>query len=295
MSGPFDLSDAPAYRRWRDGKLAAAPSRIEELVVEVDDPRKLTDQEHAAILDRIRRANMAVYASRAGDDPDKDIPRRLGERFGLTRLDANLLSDDDGITSVTVAEGGGMKGEFIPYTNRPIRWHTDGYYNTELLQAFLLHCVVSAASGGENRLLDPELVYIALRDENPEHARALMAPDVMTIPAREDENGVARAAQSGPVFAVDSTGNLVTRYTARTVSIEWKAGAATAAALDAMNRVLETSPFVLRARLEPGMGVLCNNVLHDRSAFTDTPGRKRLIYRARYLDRIAGTNLGTAA
>ena len=38
--------------------------------------------------------------------------------------------------------------------------------------------------------------------------------------------------------------------------------------------------------LQPGMGLLCNNVLHDRSAFSDDPARPRLIYRARYYDRI---------
>jgi hypothetical protein len=35
------------------------------------------------------------------------------------------------------------------------------------------------------------------------------------------------------------------------------------------------------------MGILCNNVLHDRTGFTDDPARPRLLYRARYHDRIA--------
>jgi len=34
------------------------------------------------------------------------------------------------------------------------------------------------------------------------------------------------------------------------------------------------------------MGILCNNVLHDRSGFTDDPVRPRLILRARYHERI---------
>ena len=37
------------------------------------------------------------------------------------------------------------------------------------------------------------------------------------------------------------------------------------------------------------MGLVCNNVLHDRSGFSDTNGRRRLLLRARYLDRIEGT------
>jgi hypothetical protein len=34
------------------------------------------------------------------------------------------------------------------------------------------------------------------------------------------------------------------------------------------------------------MGVICNNVLHARTAFRDDPSRPRLLYRARYYDRI---------
>ncbi len=64
---------------------------------------------------------------------------------------------------------------------------------------------------------------------------------------------------------------------------------AAVAALEAL--LAADSPFVLKGRLEPGMGLVCNNVLHDRSGFDDSPGRRRVIYRGRYLDRIAGTEL----
>jgi hypothetical protein len=44
-----------------------------------------------------------------------------------------------------------------------------------------------------------------------------MRPDAMTIPARMDEDNVARPEQGGPVFAVDpEQGFLTMRYTART-------------------------------------------------------------------------------
>ncbi len=32
-----------------------------------------------------------------------------------------------------------------------------------------------------------------------------------------------------------------------------------------------------------------NNVLHDRAGFSDDESHRRLLYRARYYDRIAGT------
>jgi hypothetical protein len=35
------------------------------------------------------------------------------------------------------------------------------------------------------------------------------------------------------------------------------------------------------------MGIVANNVLHDRSAFDDDPAQPRLVWRARYLDRVA--------
>lgn len=289
---PFDLGDERAWQAWRSHKLAAHPARIEDLVVEVRDPRRLTGPEHAALLDRCRRANMAIYASRCGADPDKDIPRLLGRQFGLERLDCNLLADDDGITPLAVAESGDRKA-FIPYTNRPIRWHTDGYYNSpdRNIRAMVLHCVSPAASGGDNALLDHEMAYLLLRDANPDFIRALSAPDAMSIPPRVDEDGVARPEQAGPVFSVDpDTGALHMRYTHRTQSIAWKADPETLAAVDALKTLLAgDSPWIFHGRLESGMGLLCNNVLHDRSAFTETPSQRRLLYRARYYDRIAGT------
>jgi len=284
----FDLADEVAYQAWRAAKLAHFPKTLAELVVEVRDPRALSAGEKRALFERCARANMAVYASATGGDPDKEIPRRLGLQLGLRDLDSNYLADDDGISPLAVAERG-ARGEFIPYTNRGIKWHTDGYYNPveRTVRAVLLHCVERAESGGENDLLDHEIAYIQLRDRNPRHIRALMAQDALTIPARMEDGRIERPAQAGPVFSVDASGFLHMRYTMRAVNIEWKSDAATQAALAALENILgTTSPWVFRGRLEPGMGLLSNNVLHTRTPFTDSPGHRRLIYRARYYQRV---------
>ena len=295
---PFALDDDAAYRRWRDWKLAGAPADAQALIVEVRDPAGLSATEHAAIVERCRVSNMAVYASprRA---PDKEIARRLGEQLGLRSLDANWLADEDGISSLSVSERG-TRSEFIPYTDRAIRWHTDGYYNepTRSIRAMLLHCAERAEQGGGNRLLDHEIAYILLRDADPAFVRALSAPDAMLIPPRESDaaeeaaaGGVARRAQSGPVFSLIAPGgDLHMRYTARTRSIAWRDDDATRAAVDALRAVLDAAgPHVHSLRLEPGMGIVCNNVLHERDAFSDSPEHRRLVFRARYHDRIAGT------
>ncbi len=291
---PFDLQQDYAYRLWRDWKLDHAPTRIEQLLVEIQDPTHLTSREHLAILTRCAHTNMALYASNPQLEQHKDIPRAIGKAFGLERLDHNMLADDDAITSLTVNPEGDHP-HFIPYTNRPIQWHTDGYYNSPQQQIYglLLHCVHPAAEGGENQLLDPELAYIFLRDANPAYIEALMQPDAMTIPARTDEQGVARLPQSGPVFSLHPRRPaLHMRYTARTRSIEWKADPLLEEACKALHDLLTSDlPFILRGRLERGMGLISNNVLHTRSGFTDSPGHEaRLLYRARYFDRIDGTD-----
>jgi Taurine catabolism dioxygenase TauD, TfdA family len=287
MPGPFDLNDTRAYRDWREAKLSAFSARIE--VVELRDPKTLRPGERGALIERCARTNMAVYRSSFTDE-DKNIPRLIGLQLGLARLDSNYLADDDGISSIT--PGAGTRGEFIPYTDRAIGWHTDGYYNPRArrIRAMLLHCVRGALEGGESALLDHELAYVLLRDEDPEHVRALSAPDALTIPARLEDGAVARPAETGPVFSVEGrTGPLHMRYTARGVNISWKDDAATRAARAALERILAHSPYVLRLRLEPGIGILCNNVLHARSAFRDAPGYRRLLYRARYHDRVAAS------
>ncbi len=290
MQTPFDLDHVSAYARWREHKLTNAITGSDELIVEIDNPAALTTSEHAALVARCQRSNMVIYASRS-THPDENMVRQFGSQFGLNSLDANWLAGEQGITRVTVCEDGeSQRQAYIPYTDRAIKWHTDGYYNPpeRQIRGMIMHCVHSAGQGGENRLLDHEIVYLMLRERNIDFIRALSAPDAMTIPARTDENGVARAAQTGPVFFIDTlTGALHMRYTARTRSIEWKADADTQAAVAALEELLASDlPHIHRVRLEPGMGLLCNNVLHDRTAFVDDTAAPRLLFRARYHERI---------
>ena len=292
---PFDLSHARDYARWRVWKLADYPVAASDLRVRLDDPGAPSASESAAILGACRKANMAIYD--CGDRSfDKALLRHFGLRFGLERLDMNLRADEDSITSLRVVpESGGT--HYIPYTSRSLNWHTDGYYNTpdQQVRAIVMHCVQDAASGGENRLLDPEIAYLLLRDANPDYIRALMQPDAMTIPANVEAGSEIRAARSGPVFTVEKAGgSLHMRYTARTRSIIWKDDRDTRMAVGFLAELMAgDSPCIFSHRLRAGQGIICNNVLHSRSAFADAAdsGKVRLLYRARYHDRIRGTAL----
>ncbi len=290
-ASPFDLADDSAYRAWRDARLAAYPRSVDELVVPLADPRQLSVTESAALEAGCARANMVIYSAPHLPAADKSLPHQLASQLGLIRLEGNYLADEDGLSSITPAEDEGRgRGEFIPYTHKPINWHTDGYYNTLdcRILGMTLHCAQDAESGGDNALLDHEIAYIQLRDSNPDYVAALMQPDAMTIPARMDDDNIARAEQSGPVFSVDpEQGFLYMRYTARTRSIVWKDDPITQAAVKALADILTNSEYILTARLRPGMGLICNNVLHTRSAFTDSPEHRRLLYRGRYYDRLS--------
>lgn len=285
---PFDLGNPAAYAAWREKKLAEYPQQAESLIVEVKNPCKLSQVEREAILECCAQANMAVYKGPTGTDPDKRIPATFGAQFGLRNLDRNMGSDDDGITALRVVNKE-WRGRYIPYTDRTIHWHTDGYYNAldQQIYALLLHCVQPAESGGENALLDHEIAYIRLRDENPAYIEALMAPDAMTIPANVEQGTELRPARSGPVFSVNGGQRLHMRYTARTHSIVWKQDTVTQAAVRALETLLSSDdPCIFRLTLQPGWGLISSNVLHDRSRFEDNADRPRLLYRLRYFDRI---------
>ena len=290
-SSPFDVDDEHAYRVWREWKLGTVPRSIDELKVTIEDGYRLSGQERAAVHRALRRANFAIYSFARAAGEDKAVIRQLGRQFGLERLDDNLCADEDGITSLRVVSRR-REGEYIPYTNKRLNWHTDGYYNSpeRQIHGVILHCVQPAAVGGESALMDHEMAYIQLRDENPDYIRALMAVDAMTIPPNVQNGKQLRGEQTGPVFSVTADGHLHMRYSARGRNIVWKDERTTRQAVEfLLNLFQDESPYIFRHRLKSGQGVLSNNVLHCRSSFEDeaTRGQTRLLYRARYFDRIA--------
>lgn len=290
IGSPFELTDVDAYRRWRDARVAALPASTEQLWTDIADLTALSSAEHRRILDCVRRTNMALYrALDPAQAGSKEAVARFGEQLGLVHLDHNLCADEEGLSSITVADKA-RANEYIPYTNRGINWHTDGYYNDpqHLIRGMILHCVHPAGEGGDNQLLDPELLYIYLRDREPAYIEALMHPAAMTIPANMEAGEEIRPERAGPVFSIDPrSGALHTRYTHRTRSIVWRDDALTREAVACLREFLDSGQDgIIRHRFAAGEGIICNNVLHNRASFTDTD-QARLLFRARYYDRIS--------
>ena len=301
QTGPadhFNLEKHDAYLAWRDDKLSDYPQCATDMIVTVNDMGALSGEETAKLIRSARKTNMALYCCHAAGAGADEAQRRhdavaFAEQLGLHRSETHRSAAADGLVSLQVSDKD-SRANFIPYTNKPLSWHTDGYYNKpkERIRAMFLHFVRPAATGGENALFDPEIAYIRLRDENPAYITALRFRRAMTIPSFTENSGCTRPECTGPVFSNDRfTGALHMRFTNRKRNISWCRNNITDEALAFLRHILESDPLILRYRFNAGEGVICNNVLHSRDSFEDVAGagQGRLVYRARYMDRIAGT------
>ena len=275
----WDLSRTDAYQAWREQVLGE--SEVDFAPVEIRSPAKLDASEIGALTSRLHAGGAVCYVTDRTPEP-RDL-LAFGEQLGLEHLDHHQCAEPDGVARLTARED--TAGRFIPYTRHRLRWHTDGYYQpeTQKIRSFILHCIQPALEGGVNRLLDPRLLYIALRDEDPDLIRALAHPEAFTVPAHAEDGRERRAEFSGPVFSVDGE-HLYMRYTERAIHIRWRPE--TEAARTRIQELLETLPQAKRPlRLEAGCGLIAHNVLHCRSAYTDSADHPRLLYRTRYTDR----------
>ncbi|MCW8934458.1 MAG: TauD/TfdA family dioxygenase [Gammaproteobacteria bacterium] len=284
---PLDLGDITGYQKWREQKVRLYDKAAHLNVIDIKGD-KLTKAELSNLKSACDRFNYSIYRMQKPELGSKQFVHETGLLLGLKRLDGNLCSDEDNITSIQVMSSG-RHSVYIPYTDKKLTWHTDGYYNADdrTIRAMILHCVRPARTGGENLMLDHEMAYIQLRDENPLYIEAFTQANVLTIPPNIENGKEIRAAKTGPVFSVDPISHtLHMRFSARTRNIEWKDDSLTEDAVACMRGLLnENNPYVISYRMQAGEGIIANNVLHNRTAFTDGE-EKRLLYRARYYDRV---------
>lgn len=294
-NSPFNINRLDSYQKWRKRKLSAYPLSPAQLITEINDPVKPTESELNNIRNICRRHNLALYRFKQGDLRSKRLVHRLGLQLGLQHLNKNLCADEDSLTSLQVTSHRGQH-DYIPYTDKKLSWHTDGYYNLpeEQIHGMILHCAQPAQTGGESQLLDHDIAYLLLRDANPAYIEALMHPQAFTIPANILKGEIIRPEQSGPVFSITPAGNLHMRYSARQRNVVWRDDPTTREAADFLLKLWQQdSPYKIRYTLQAGEGLVCNNVLHCRTAFEDSdePMQKRLLYRGRYYDRVTHTDI----
>jgi hypothetical protein len=291
LDSPFRLDNDNSYVRWREEKLGNSEEEAETIdIIDLSDP---SPAEIKSIRAACRVRNMAFYRAEPVPGDAQATRKALAafiSKLGLADFEQHRSSGDDGIVPIEVSEAGDQDG-FIPYTDRAINWHTDGYYSyrspRRMIRSMVLHCVRSAAEGGTNQLLDPDVAYIRVRDADPDYISALMHPDALAIPAFQDRGGPGHGEVRGPVFVVRD-GQLGMRFTLRKRHVVWRDDPMLAAALQTLTTVLEHDPLIVQRRFGPGEGVVCNNVLHSRSAFVDAPAADggRLMLRVRSYDHL---------
>ncbi len=154
---PFDLSRDDAYLRWREWKLEAHTRQLGPEPIEISNPRRLAKTEKTEITSRCRLRNFCVYvlASPPRDDTC-DTVIALGSEVGLNRIDPPAQSGSHPVATLSLDAGARFQ-EYIPYTNQPINWHTDGYYNRPDTQigGVIMHCVQPATEGGGKQASRP--------------------------------------------------------------------------------------------------------------------------------------------
>jgi gamma-butyrobetaine dioxygenase len=171
----------------------------------------------------------------------------------------------------------------LAFTGLPIGPHTDNPYRDPVPTLQLLHCLVSAADGGESGLLDGFHAAGILRAEDPAAFECLTRTPV-TFGYR-DQTAELRATR--PMIAVDMAGRIrEVRYNSRSMQpVRPAAGDMPGhtpsqmrefyRAYRAFATTLLRPDLTLRFSLEPGDCVVFDNtrVLHSRTGFTATGHR----------------------
>jgi len=286
---PFRLENEQAYQAWRARKLARRAQVDQARVFALDSEGRLPHSACDALRDQLEAFNFVLFEADPGEF-DKNAFVELNRQFGLCDPDANLGADADRVTALRVVEASDARAQYIPYTNRAMNWHTDGYYNPpeRRINAFALYCVSPAWRGGGNYLFDHEMMYLLIRDQAPNLLEALMQDDLMHIPANLQGKQVIRPEESGPVFSLQAnSAALNMRYTSRPHNIVWKSDQRSQRALNLVREILLDGEALIDISLQAGQGMVCNNILHGRHAFQDDEKHSaRLVLRIRYRDAI---------
>lgn len=283
------LTKLDEYKYWRDEKLAHAPTQLEACIVAINNPCKLSKIEQNKIRSLCQTGNFALFEIKPCADYDNAIIS-INTQLGLVDFDQHLYAKSQGLAHLTQTNNK-HQVKFIPYTNKNLGWHTDGYYNPpeQRIRAFSLFCVCPASVGGENQWIDPQMVYLLLREKNPDLAQALIHPEAMCIPEHKVNGKIRRVASIGAIFFVDEiSGALSMRYTQRKKHIEFLDSLEIKQAVEHLDNLLNsTTDYHFSYLMSAGQGLLCNNILHKRTSFSDNEDKPRLLLRGRYFNQIA--------
>ena len=271
------------YRRWADGKLEGFTDKIDDLLVEINNPLSISTAEKSQIDQIIKSKNVVFF------DVNKPIPdkkkqiKTYASIFGMGDYELDSKSDTDGLTEIKHNKKTQQDIEYIPYSDKQLNWHTDGYYNSQSnsILSWLLYCVCPSDDGGINKYMDHEIAYI-LYNKNYQNITKLMIPDSYIIPENKSNS---RPEVKNPVFSFVNN-RLNMKFSMREKNIIWNEKI-TDEINNLKNIIKSSHDYHLTYKLQAGQGVVTNNVIHMRTAFTNSKNKNRLLYRLRSKIRVS--------
>ena len=266
------------FLRWAEEKEKNIPQNSDGILVNIHDINNVKTSEIAKIKETIYKYNSCIYSSKIALKSNTNLLKFV-ELVGMRTYDCNNI-DSNEISTITPLQN--SKINYIPYTDKPLNWHTDGYYDKKSIFSWLLHCVNPATQGGENYLLDHELVlreYLLRNDD----INNLMAEDALTIPASKD---TSRPEISTYIFSFKNKyKRLHMRFSMRKDNIGTSAKASPA--IIKLKEIIENdcAKYSLTYKLQKNEGIITNNILHGRKAFKDDKVKRKLL-RIRSYERL---------
>ena len=274
----FLSSKSSEFLKWAAQKENNIPKNINEISVEIKDINRATKNEISKIKSTLDKFNSCLYRSNRDLESNScllDFAKAVGMKtFDCNNIEANEIS--------TISSIKNEKIQYIPYTNKALNWHTDGYYDKKPLFSWLLHCINPADDGGENYLLDHELAmreYVLSYDD----IEVLMNKRAITIPESQGSN---RSELSTYIFSFDNDyEKLHMRFSMRKENIKMSDNTFTA--MSKLTNVIENncSKYSINYKLSKNEGILSNNILHGRNSFKDDKVQRKLL-RIRSYERL---------
>ena len=266
------------FLRWAEEKEKNIPQNSDGILVNIHDINNVKTSEITKIKETLYKYNSCIYSSKIALKANTNLLKFV-ELVGMRTYDCNNI-DANEISTITPLQN--SKINYIPYTDKSLNWHTDGYYDKKSIFSWLLHCVHPATHGGENYLLDHELAlreYVLRYDD----VNNLMSEDALTIPESKD---TSRSEISTYIFSIKNQyKKLHMRFSMRkdNIGTSPKAG-------DAVTKLKQTiendcAKYSLTYKLQKNEGIITNNILHGRKAFKDDKVKRKLL-RIRSYERL---------
>ena len=266
------------FLRWAEEKEKNIPQNSDGILVNIHDINNVKTSEIAKIKETIYKYNSCIYSSKIALKSNTNLLKFV-ELVGMRTYDCNNINSNE-ISTITPLQN--SKINYIPYTDKRLNWHTDGYYDKKSIFSWLLHCVNPATQGGENYLLDHELVlreYLLRNDD----INNLMAEDALTIP---ESKYTSRSEISTYIFSFKNKyKRLHMRFSMRKDNIGTSAKANSA--VIKLREIIEgnCAKYSLTYKLQKNEGIITNNILHGRKAFKDDKVKRKLL-RIRSYERL---------